>query len=61
MGYLLGWRMTPAMRWLSETGISVRISPSAHRLWSDQRVQRGSFTRYAGISPGKYARQRAAA
>lgn len=23
MGYLLGWRMTLAMQWLSETGISI--------------------------------------
>ena len=59
MGYLLGWRMTLAMQWLSETGIS--IADIAERIgYGSASAFSVAFTRYTGISPGKYARQRAA-
>ncbi|MGO0184909.1 cupin domain-containing protein [Klebsiella quasipneumoniae] len=59
MGYLLSWRMTLAMQWLGETGIS--ITDIAERLgYGSTSAFSVAFTRYAGISPGKYARQRAA-
>ncbi|EPD0170993.1 AraC family transcriptional regulator [Klebsiella variicola] len=58
MGYLLGWRMTLAMQWLSETGIS--IADIAERIgYGSASAFSVAFTRYTGISPGKYARQRA--
>ena len=59
MGYLLGWRMTLAMQWLSETGIS--IADIAERIgYGSASAFSVAFTRYTGISRGKYARQRAA-
>ena len=59
MGYLLSWRITLAMQWLGETGIS--ITDIAERLgYGSTSAFSVAFTRYAGISPGKYARQRAA-
>ena len=60
MGYLLGWRMTLAMQWLSETGIS--IADIAERIgYGSASAFSVAFTRYTGISPGKYARQRGGA
>ncbi|MCH9291131.1 AraC family transcriptional regulator [Klebsiella quasipneumoniae] len=59
MGYLLNWRMTLAMRWLGEPGIS--MADIAERLgYGSASAFSVAFTRYAGTSPGKYARQRAA-
>ncbi len=59
MGYLLSWRMTSAMRWLGEPGIS--MADIAERLgYGSASAFSVAFTRYAVTSPGKYARQRAA-
>ncbi|HHP2010121.1 TPA: helix-turn-helix domain-containing protein, partial [Klebsiella pneumoniae] len=47
------------MQWLSETGIS--IADIAERIgYGSASAFSVAFTRYTGISPGKYARQRAA-
>ncbi len=51
MGYLLGWRMTLAMQWLSETGIS--IADIAERIgYGSASAFSVTSTRYTGISPG---------
>ena len=49
MGYLLGWRMTLAMQWLSETGIS--IADIAERIgYGSASAFSVAFTRYTGPS-----------
>lgn len=51
MGYLLSWRMTLAMRWLGEPGIS--MADIAERLgYGSASAFSVAFTRYARTSPG---------
>ncbi len=50
MGYLLGWRMTLAMQWLSETGISIADIAERIGYWLGQRVQRSFYPLYRDIA-----------
>lgn len=59
MGYLLSWRMTLAMQLLCQTGVTV--AEVAERIgYGSASAFSVAFTRYVGVSPGKYGQYRAA-